>query len=80
MSEEKDVCDKAHAAVAEKQLEKLGLEPDSEVYETRAERYQRMHREALVEALERVREGRRLYSRRIIGIWNYQREQLRLAG
>jgi hypothetical protein len=29
---------------------------------------------------EIMREGRWLYSRRIIGIWNYQREQLRLAG
>jgi len=46
----------------------------------RVQRYQQMHREALLESLEALREGRWLYSRRIIGIWNYQRERLRLAG
>ena len=61
------------------------LEPDIEEegfekeHALRVQRYQRMHREALLEALEALREGRWLYSRRIIGIWNYQREQLRFA-
>ncbi len=77
--EEQDIRDKVHVAVVEKQYERLGLEPDIEVYETRAERYRRMHREALLEALERLRDGAQLYSRRVIGLWSYQREQLRYA-
>ena len=68
-----------HVAVVEKQCERLGLEPDIEPCETRAERYKRMRWEALVEALEKLREGKQLFSRRIIGLWSYQREQLRFA-
>ena len=45
--------DGVHVAVVEEQLGKLCLEPDIEEYETRAERYQRMHREALLESLQR---------------------------
>jgi hypothetical protein len=68
------------------EVESEELEPDSEEaldvseHALRVQRYQRMHREALLESLQALREGRWLYSRRIIGIWNYQREQLRLAG
>lgn len=80
MREDREMQEGAHQAVTEKQLEELGLEPDIEPGETRAERYRRMHREALLEALERLREGRQVYSRRIIGIWSYQRERRRMAG
>jgi len=45
--------------------------------ETAVEAYRRMNREALVEALEGLREGKRLYSRRVVSIWSYQRERLR---
>jgi hypothetical protein len=45
--------------------------------ETAIESYRRMKREALVEALEGLREGKRLYSRRVVSIWSYQRERLR---
>jgi len=48
--------------------------------ESSREAYARRCQEALVEALSALREGKRLYSRRVIGIWNYQRGQLRLAG
>lgn len=78
--EKEEGRDRVYVAVAEKQLERLGRESDFEMDETRAQRYRRMHREALIEALERQREGKRLYSRRIIGIWSYQRERLRMAG
>lgn len=56
------------------------VEPDIDEAALRVQRYQRMRREALLESLEALREGRWLYSRRIIGIWGYQRERLRLAG
>jgi hypothetical protein len=56
------------------------VEPDFEEYETRVQAYQRMRREALLESLQALREGRWLYSRRIIGIWGYQRERLRMTG
>jgi hypothetical protein len=74
--------DDVYLAGVEGHHRRLELEPDLETasYETRSERYCRMRREALIEALERQREGKRLYSRRIIGIWNYQRERLRMAG
>lgn len=42
--------------------------------------YRLRRRKAVRQALERFREGKRLYSRRVISIWSYQREQLRLAG
>jgi len=48
--------------------------------ETSLEAYRRRRHEALIEALQALREGRRLYSRRVISIWAYQRGQLRLAG
>jgi hypothetical protein len=57
-----------------------GLEPDIEEYEKRVQQYRRLYREALLESVQALREGRWLYSRRIIGIWSYQRERLRLAG
>jgi hypothetical protein len=52
----------------------------SEENETSLEAYRRRRREALIEALLALREGKRLYSRRVITIWAYQRSQLRLAG
>jgi hypothetical protein len=42
--------------------------------------YRLRRRKAVRRALEQFREGKRLYSRRVITIWSYQREQLRLAG
>lgn len=48
--------------------------------ETSFEAHKRRCREALVEALEAQRDGRRVYSRRVVSIWSYQRGQLRLAG
>jgi hypothetical protein len=84
---------KAHVTLIEKKLrgeeqeacmdevsEVEGLEPDIEEYEQRVQQYRRLHREALLESVQALREGRWLYSRRIIGIWSYQRERLRLAG
>lgn len=56
------------------------IEPDIDEHALRVQRYQRMRREALLESLEALREGQWLYSRRIIGIWGYQRERLRPAG
>ena len=47
--------------------------------ETSLEAYWRRRREALIEALLALREGKRLYGRRVITIWSYQRGQLRLA-
>jgi len=76
--------DEVAVEVVEEESEEL--EPDSEEeagvreHALRVQRYQRMHREALLESLQALREGRWLYSRRIIGIWNYQRERLRMAG
>lgn len=64
----------------DEEREDTGLEPDIEEYEKRVEQYRRLHREALLESVQALREGRWFYSRRIIGIWNYQRERLRLAG
>lgn len=75
--------DEVVVEVAEEESEEL--EPDIEEeagvseYALRVQRYQRMHREALLESLQALRKGRWLYSRRIIGIWNYQRERLRMA-
>ncbi len=42
--------------------------------------YRRRRRQALAESLTDLREGKRLYSRRVVGIWAYQRGQLRQAG
>jgi hypothetical protein len=76
--------DEVVVEVAEEESDEL--EPDIEEeagvsdHALRVQRYQRMHREALLESLQALREGRWLYSRRIIGIWNYQRERLRMAG
>jgi hypothetical protein len=42
--------------------------------------YRLRRRKAVRAALERFREGKRLYSRRVVSIWSYQREQVRLAG
>jgi len=42
--------------------------------------YRLRRRKALRAALERLRGGKRLYSRRVVTIWSYQREQFRLAG
>ncbi|HLI70687.1 MAG TPA: hypothetical protein VKV19_13090 [Ktedonobacteraceae bacterium] len=78
--EEKGGRDEVHIAMVEKHYERLGLEPDIEPGETRTERYKRMRWEALLESLERLRSGAQLYSRRIIGLWSYQREQVRYAG
>jgi hypothetical protein len=39
--------------------------------------YKRRRRRALAESLAALREGRRLYSRRVVGIWAYQRDRLR---
>ena len=41
--------------------------------------YQRRRRRALVESLADFREGKRLYSRRVVSIWAYQRKRLRKA-
>ena len=41
--------------------------------------YQRRRRRALVESLVDFRAGKRLYSRRVVSIWAYQRRQLRRA-
>jgi hypothetical protein len=85
---------KAHVALIEKKLrgeecqdeevsaeqEEAGLEPDIEEYEKRVQQYRRLRRDALLESVQALREGRWLYSRRIIGIWSYQRERLRLTG
>lgn len=48
--------------------------------ERRAQQYRRLRRDALLESVQALREGRWMYSRRIIGIWSYQRERLRVAG
>jgi hypothetical protein len=58
----------------------IGGTLSSEEDETSLEAYRRRRREALIEALLALREGKRLYSRRVISIWSYQRGQLRLAG
>jgi hypothetical protein len=42
--------------------------------------YRLRRRKVVRRALEKLREGKRLFSRRVITIWSYQREQLRLAG
>jgi hypothetical protein len=42
--------------------------------------YRRRRRRALVESLADLREGKRMYSRRVVSIWAYQRKQLRKAG
>ena len=34
-------------------------------------------RQVLVESLADLREGKRLYSRRVVSVWAYQRRQLR---
>lgn len=39
--------------------------------------YKRRRRRALVESLADLREGKRLYSRRVVSIWAYQRKRLR---
>jgi hypothetical protein len=39
--------------------------------------YKRRRRRALAESLAALREGRRMFSRRVVGIWAYQRGQLR---
>ena len=38
--------------------EEAGLEPDIEEYEKRVEQYQRLRREALLESIQALREGR----------------------
>jgi hypothetical protein len=58
----------------------IGGTLSTEEDETSLEAYRRRRREALIEALQALREGKRLYSRRVISIWAYQRGQLRLAG
>jgi hypothetical protein len=58
----------------------IGGTLSTEEDETSLEAYRRRKREALIEALLALREGKRLYSRRVISIWAYQRGQLRLAG
>jgi hypothetical protein len=58
----------------------IGGALSTEEDETSLEAYRRRRREALIEALQALREGKRLYSRRVISIWSYQRGQLRLAG
>jgi hypothetical protein len=58
----------------------IGGTLSTEEDETSLEAYRRRRREALIEALQALREGKRLYSRRVISIWSYQRSQLRLAG
>src|SRR5712692_481932 len=60
--------------------ELVGVELPAEECETSFEAHRRRVREALRESLEALREGRRLYSRRVVSIWSYQRGQLRLAG
>ncbi len=45
--------------------------------ESSLEAYRRRRWMALIEALVALREGRRLYSRRVVSIWSYQRGQLR---
>ena len=42
--------------------------------------YKRRRRRALVESLADLREGKRMYSRRVVSVWAYQRRQLRKAG
>ena len=42
--------------------------------------YRRRRRRVLVESLADLREGKRLYSRRVVSIWAYQRRRLRKAG
>ena len=49
----------------------------SEEEESSLEAYRRRRWMALIEALVALREGRRLYSRRVVSIWSYQRGQLR---
>ena len=39
--------------------------------------YRRRRRRALVESLADLREGKRLYSRRVVSVWAYQRKRLR---
>ncbi len=51
----------------------------SEEEESSLEAYRRRRWMALIEALVALREGRRLYSRRVVSIWSYQRGQLRVA-
>lgn len=56
-----------------------GITLPAEENETSLEAYKRRCREALREALAALREGKRVYSRRVISIWSYQRERMRLA-
>jgi len=56
-----------------------GVTLPAEENETSLEAYKRRCREALREALGALREGKRVYSRRVISIWSYQRERMRLA-
>jgi hypothetical protein len=58
----------------------LGKVLPPEENETSFEAHRRRVREALRESLLALREGKRLYSRRVVTIWAYQRSQLRLVG
>ncbi len=58
----------------------LGVNLPADEDETSLQAYRRRRRKALLEALVALREGKRLYSRRVISLWSYQRGQLRLAG
>src|SRR5215469_3900140 len=72
--DDNEVCERRRVAAL------AGGTLSTEEDETSLEAYRRRKREALIEALQALREGRRLYSRRVISIWAYQRGQLRLAG
>jgi hypothetical protein len=82
--ENKEGLNPNHVVKAEEQLAELGvslaLEPDIEEYETRIQQYDRMRRQALLESLQLLREGKWLYSRRVISVWGYQRQRLRMGG
>lgn len=53
---------------------------EAEPFSSEMEVYRMRRYRAVVGALEDMRGGRRLYSRRVVGIWNYQRGRLRSVG
>jgi hypothetical protein len=50
---------------------------ESDPFSDERAEYTRRRRRALAESLAALREGRRLYSRRVVGIWAYQRDRLK---
>jgi hypothetical protein len=68
-----------YTQVSPKQKEALWAQVLYEVRSLRTQAYQQQKRKVLLEALEDL-DGTRRLSRRVIHVWKYQRDQLRLAG